>query len=82
MKPSRPVDDNVGLSVVESNSSPDRARSIELAKLEESIEHRAVLAHIEALQLRVLMLLKTYGHDHRKWRWVPRTTSTGIFMIN
>lgn len=69
VEPSRPVDDHVRLLIVKANGTSDRARSVELAKLEETIEHRAVLAHVEALKLSIIVLLKRDGNNHKiGWR--------------
>lgn len=73
MQSTRPINDDVGLLVVETNGSPDRARGIKLAELEEAIEHWTVLPHVKALQLSVIVLLITHGND-RIWgsrcRWL------------
>jgi hypothetical protein len=42
-----PVDDDVCFVPVEQTGAPDGARGVELAELEQAVEDRAVLAHIE-----------------------------------
>lgn len=53
---SGPVDDDVRLFVVEPNGPADGARRVQLAEFEQSIEHGAVFAYVEALQLSVVVL--------------------------
>ena len=45
-----PVDDNVRLLGVQPLRAAQRARRRQLAKLKQPVKHRAVLAHVEALQ--------------------------------
>lgn len=63
MQPSSPIDDDIGLLVIEPDGSSNRPRSVELAEFEESVEHRAVFSDIEALKLGVIVLLKRKETD-------------------
>lgn len=58
MQPSSPIDDDIGLLVIEPDGSSDRPRSVELAEFEEPVKHRAVFSDIEALKLSVIVLLR------------------------
>mmetsp|Transcript_37357 Transcript_37357/g.77510 ORF Transcript_37357/g.77510 Transcript_37357/m.77510 type:complete len:265 (+) Transcript_37357:434-1228(+) len=51
MKTSGPINDNIGLVLVESGRAPDTATRVELAKFKESIKHRTIFSHIEPLKL-------------------------------
>eukprot|EP00850_Spirogloea_muscicola_P008017 SM000042S15284 [mRNA] locus=s42:174238:177192:+ [translate_table: standard] len=51
VQPAGPVDGDVRVAVVELHRAADRPPGVRLAELVEPVEHRAVLAHVEALQL-------------------------------
>mmetsp|Transcript_21460 Transcript_21460/g.55233 ORF Transcript_21460/g.55233 Transcript_21460/m.55233 type:complete len:327 (-) Transcript_21460:288-1268(-) len=51
VQPARPVDCYVRLSAIELHCATNRAARRDLAELVHAIEHRAVLAHIESLEL-------------------------------
>ena len=53
-----PVDDNVVLLVVEAQRAAHRAAGGDLAEVEDAVEHRAVLAHVEALELTHVLVLR------------------------
>ena len=42
-----PVDDDVGVVLVEQGRAADGSRGVELAELEQPVKHRAVLPHVE-----------------------------------
>jgi hypothetical protein len=54
---SGPVDGNVAVAVVELDGAPDGAPGVGLAEIVEPVEHGAILAHVEALELPHLVVL-------------------------
>lgn len=63
MQTASPVDSNVGLSHVELDCSANGPASGQLAKVVQSVEYWAVLAHVEALQL-LDVVVHVLGRDH------------------
>mmetsp|Transcript_21840 Transcript_21840/g.55418 ORF Transcript_21840/g.55418 Transcript_21840/m.55418 type:complete len:490 (-) Transcript_21840:14-1483(-) len=63
VQPPRPVDRNVGLLPVQLDRAADRAACRDLEELVHAVEDRAVLAHIEALQL-LGVVGHVVGGDH------------------
>jgi len=63
METAGPVDDDVGAVLVETAGAADGTGRVKLAELEEAVEHRAVLPHVEALQLADVVLHVVGGDD-------------------
>mmetsp|Transcript_8011 Transcript_8011/g.32957 ORF Transcript_8011/g.32957 Transcript_8011/m.32957 type:complete len:411 (-) Transcript_8011:6-1238(-) len=63
VKATRPVDDGVRLLVVQTDRTAHGAAGVDLAEVEQAVEHRAVLGAVEALELPHVLVLVVGGDE-------------------